>query len=274
MRWTDRRQSQNVEDRRRLGGSGLAIGGGLGTLVLVVISLLTGVDPRSFLQSRTAEAGSSLPLSAEEEELGAFVGVVLADTEDVWHELLPEYREPRLVLFRNQVDSACGVSGAEVGPFYCPQDESVYIDLSFFEELRNRFGAPGDFAQAYVIAHEIGHHVQQLTGAMDAMKQYQGATGGRDANQLSIALELQADFYAGVWAHHARRHGLLDPGDVEEALNAASAIGDDRIQQQTQGRITPETFTHGSADERLRWFRRGLESGDPAAGNTLAAFAR
>src|SRR5688572_7125986 len=239
MRWKDRRQSQNVEDRRTLGRPGLAIGGGVGALVLVVISLLTGFDPSSLLQVASVRGGEPVELSAAETELGEFASVVLADTEDVWNELLEGYREPRMVLFRGQVDSECGVAGAEVGPFYCPLDESVFIDLSFYEELRSRFGAPGDFAQAYVIAHEVGHHVQHLTGTMDEVQASQHARDGRDANQLSVALELQADFYAGVWAHHARRRDLLDPGDVEEAMNAASAIGDDRIQAQSRGSIRP-----------------------------------
>jgi uncharacterized protein len=266
MRWKDRRQSQNVEDRRRLGRPGLAIGGGLGVIVLVVISLLTGVDPSSLLQQGPVQGAAPAELSAEEVELGEFASVVLADTEDVWNELLEGYREPRMVLFREQVDSECGVAGAEVGPFYCPLDERVYIDLSFYAELRERFGAPGDFAQAYVIAHEVGHHVQHLTGTMDEVQSRQQASGESEANRLSVALELQADFYAGVWAHHARRRDLLDPGDVEEAMNAASAIGDDRIQARTQGSIRPESFTHGTSAQRLSWFRRGLESGDPGAG--------
>ena len=274
MRWKDRRQSQNVEDRRTLRGPGLAIGGGLGAVVLIVISLLSGFDPSSLLQVASVQGSEPVELSPEEVELGEFAGVVLADTEDVWNELLQGYREPRMVLFRDRVDSECGVAGSEVGPFYCPLDESVYIDLSFYAELRSRFGAPGDFAQAYVIAHEVGHHVQHLTGTMDDVHSRQHGRGGSDANQLSVALELQADFYAGVWAHHARRRDLLDPGDVEEAMNAAAAIGDDRIQAQSGGSIRPESFTHGTSAQRLNWFRRGFESGDPRAGDTFASLDR
>jgi predicted metalloprotease len=270
MRWKDRRTSQNVEDRRSHTAPRLAIGGGLGGLVVLVLALLMGGDLGSLVGE--APAGrTAFASSPAEEELAEFVGVVLADTEDVWNSLLgPRYREPTLVLFRDQVDSACGFTGAAVGPFYCPSDENVYIDLAFFDELRTRFGAPGDFAQAYVIAHEVGHHVQKLLGTMDEVHGRQAAVGETDANRLSVMLELQADFYAGVWAHHAERMQLLERGDVEEALGAASAIGDDRLQRRSQGHVVPETFTHGTSAQRMEWFQRGFQSGDPRQGDTFS----
>ena len=203
---------------------------------------------------------------------------VLADTEDVWKVELSrqakrQYREPKLVLFSGRVNSACGVAGASVGPFYCPADEKVYIDLSFYNELRDRFKAPGDFAQAYVIAHEIGHHVQNVLGISDKVGAMQARGGKTEANRLSVGLELQADYFAGVWAHHAQKRGILDPGDLEEGLRAASAIGDDRLQQQSQGYVVPDSFTHGSSAQRLHWFKKGFESGDMTQGNTFAAGA-
>ncbi len=273
MRWKDRRQSEHVEDRRHLGGRRLALGGGLGTILILLVAVFFGLDPTSLLglvpdpTSRAAETFSAN--DPREEELRQFISVVLADTEDVWNELLDGYREPTLVLFRDRVDSACGLAGSAVGPFYCPGDEKVYIDLSFFHELRSRLGAPGDFAQAYVLAHEIGHHVQNLLGTMDHARTAQARASEEDANRISVGLELQADFYAGVWAHHAARKGLLEPGDVEEALNAASAIGDDRLQLESQGYVVPDSFTHGTSEQRLRSFRSGLESGDFRRGDEL-----
>jgi hypothetical protein len=259
---------------------GMAVGGGLGAVVLAVLALLFGGDPRQVLDQASREPGAGAPqqqrpTNPEEEELTQFVKVVLAETEDVWNEQFrragEQYREPRLVLFTEQVESACGVAGAAIGPFYCSGDERVYIDLSFYRELRSRFQAPGDFAQAYVIAHEVGHHVQHLLGTSGKVHQMQQRMSEREANQLSVRLELQADFYAGVWAHYAQRKGLLEAGDIEEALNAATAIGDDRLQQQGQGYVVPDSFTHGTSAQRVRWFRRGLETGDIRQGDTFSA---
>jgi len=278
MRWREGRQSQNVEDRRGMGRGGLAIGGGLGGIVVLVIALLLGADPRQLLEQVSTEGQapatqSSRPTNPEEEELRQLVSAVLADTEDVWNDnfrqLGRQYREPTLVLFTDQVQSACGVAGATVGPFYCPGDEKLYIDLSFYRELKTRFRAPGDFAQAYVIAHEVGHHIQHLLGTMDQVNSARQRTSEAEANQLSVRLELQADFLAGVWAHHAQKRGVLEQGDVEEALGAASAIGDDRLQRESQGYVVPDSFTHGSSDQRIRWFRKGLETGDIRQGDTF-----
>jgi len=278
MRWREGRQSENVEDRRGMSRGGIAIGGGLGGIVILIIALLLGADPRQLLEQLPSEeqaptTQSSRPTNPEEEEVRQFVGAVLADTEDVWNDLFRQigrqYREPKLVLFTDQVQSACGVAGAAVGPFYCPGDEKVYIDLSFYRELKARFQAPGDFAQAYVVAHEIGHHVQQLLGTMDQVNSARQRMSEADANQLSVRLELQADFLAGVWAHYAQKRGKLEQGDVEEALGAASAIGDDRLQRESQGYVVPDSFTHGSSEQRIRWFRKGLETGDIRQGDTF-----
>jgi predicted metalloprotease len=255
----------------------MAIGGGLGGVVLLVLALLFGADPRQFLeQVPTGQAPgqqTSRPTNPEEEELKQFVAVVLASTEDVWREqfrqLGRQYREPTLQLFTDRAESACGVAGSSVGPFYCPGDEKIYIDLSFFRELRTRFRAPGDFAQAYVIAHEVGHHVQNLLGTMDQVNAARGRVSPRQNNDLSVRLELQADFYAGVWAYYAQRKGVVEPGDFEEALGAASAVGDDRLQGEGQGYVVPDSFTHGSSEQRVRWFRRGFESGDVRQGDTF-----
>jgi predicted metalloprotease len=278
MRWIGRRESSNVEDRRGIGGRGLAVGGGLGTVVILLLAFLFGADPRTLLdQTQPGSAPgtqSARPTNPEEDELKKFVSVVLADTEDVWQEVFrqqrgQQYRVPKLVLFTDQVQSACGQASAAVGPFYCPGDEQVYIDLSFYRELRQRFRAPGDFAQAYVIAHEVGHHIQQLLGTMDRVHAAQQRMSERESNQLSVRLELQADFYAGVWAHYAQKKGLLEAGDVEEAMQAATAIGDDRLQRETQGHVVPDSFTHGTSEQRVRWFRKGLESGDMRQGDTF-----
>jgi uncharacterized protein len=258
---------------------GMAIGGGLGGIVILVIALLLGADPSQLLEQlpsdgQTPAAQSSRPTNPEEEELRKFVGAVLGDTEDVWNDIFRQMgrqnREPSLVLFTDQVQSACGVAGAAIGPFYCPGDEKVYIDLSFFRELKSRFRAPGDFAQAYVIAHEVGHHIQNLLGTMDRVNSARQRLSEAEANQLSVRLELQADFLAGVWAHHAQKRGVLEPGDVEEALGAASAIGDDRLQRESQGYVVPDSFTHGSSEQRIRWFRKGLETGDIRQGDTFS----
>jgi predicted metalloprotease len=241
---------------------------------------LLGGDPRVVLdQAPTGPApGTTRQINREtnpeEENLRKFVSVVLADTEDVWHELFQrtgrQYRDPKLVLFTGQVRSACGMAGAVAGPFYCPRDEKLYIDLSFYRQLKERFHAPGDFAQAYVIAHEVGHHVQNLLGTSDKVQALQGRVSEADANRLSVRLELQADFYAGVWAHYAQKRRILDPGDVEEALQAASAIGDDRLQQESRGYVVPDSFTHGTSEQRSHWFQRGLETGDIRQGDTFS----
>jgi predicted metalloprotease len=270
MRWKGRRESDNVEDRRSLAGPGVALGG-IGSVVLVVLYLLLGGDPQALMNSGgpglQPQSSGTAQIDPAEEEAAKFVRVVLADTEDVWNQLLPSmgrpYQEPRLVLFRGRVESACGLANAAVGPFYCPADQQVYLDLQFFDELRARFGAPGDFAQAYVVAHEVGHHVQQLLGISEQVHRQQQALGETQANQLSVRLELQADFLAGVWAHHVQRQSnILDPGDLEEGLTAANAIGDDRLQKQGQGYVVPDSFTHGTSAQRIKWFRRGYESGD------------
>lgn len=278
MRWRGERQSENIEDRRGMSRGGIAIGGGLGSIVILIIALLLGADPRQLLEQApvdnpSAGTQTSRPTNPQEEELKQFVAVVLASTEDVWTDTFRQvgrqYRKPTLVLFDVQVSSACGQAGAAVGPFYCPGDEKLYLDFSFFRDLQSRFRAPGDFAQAYVIAHEVGHHVQNLLGTMERVNAAQRQRGEAEANDLSVRLELQADFLAGVWAHHAQRKGLLDPGDVEEALGAASAVGDDRLQRETQGYVVPDSFTHGSSEQRIRWFRRGLETGDIRQGDTF-----
>ena len=266
------RQSDNIEDRRGFGGP-LVAGGGIGTVVLVLLALFFGFDPRVILQGdaptsppATQQAPSPSTSPRGHDDLRDFVATVLADTEDTWRALFSrmgrEYRDPRLVLFNGAVQSACGIAGAATGPFYCPQDQKVYLDLDFFRALRERFRAPGDFAQAYVIAHEVGHHVQKQLGISDRVMA-ERRRGGSQANAASVRLELQADCFAGIWAHHAERtRHILEAGDVEEALNAAAAIGDDRLQRQAQGRVAPETFTHGTSKQRVQWFTRGIESGD------------
>lgn len=279
MRWRGERQSENIEDRRGISRGTIAVGGGLGTLIIIVLALLFGADPQRLLQQLPAEQPSGVqttrPTNPEEEQLKQFVGVVLAKTEDVWQDVFRQngrqYREPTLVLFTGSVQSACGVSGAAVGPFYCPGDEKVYIDLSFYEELRHRFNAPGDFAQAYVIAHEVGHHVQKLLGISDRVSALQSRASEVQANQLSVRLELQADFFAGMFARYVKNQNMLEPGDVEEALRAASAVGDDQIQRRTAGYVVPDSFTHGTSEQRLRWFQRGYETGDIRQGDTFSA---
>jgi predicted metalloprotease len=271
------RRSENIEDRRGAGGVGgmpIALGGGLGTVVLLVLALFFGFDPSVILQD-AGEPTSPPPVqtpsaSPTGDPTKDFVSVVLADTEDTWHDLFRrlnrEYREPKLVLFNGAVQSACGMAGSAVGPFYCPGDEKLYLDLSFFRALRERFRAPGDFAQAYVIAHEVGHHVQNLLGLMNRRG------SGRGEADTSVRRELQADCFAGVWAHHAdASRQILEAGDVEEALAAASAIGDDRLQREAGRRVSPETFTHGTSGQRVRWFKRGLTDGEPRRCDTFAA---
>ena len=281
MRWKGREGSQNVEDLRGSGGGRrLAMGGGVGGLVILLVFVLLGGDPRQLLnmqQDTRLEVPSGAPTGQPvQDEMGQFVSVVLKDTEDVWGALLREqgqsYQPPHLVLFNGEVSSACGYASAAVGPFYCSQDARVYLDTAFFEDLDRRIGAPGDFAQAYVIAHEVGHHVQNLLGVSDQVHAMRGRVSEEEFNQISVRLELQADFFAGVWAHHAQAaKQILEPGDIEEALQAATAIGDDRLQKQTQGRIVPESFTHGTSEQRLRWFKLGFETGDLSRGDTFAA---
>ncbi len=274
MRWQMGRRSSNVEDRRGL-SPGIAVGGGLGTIILVLAALFFGIDPSVVLQGDGSGYDASpptleqrpAPSSGAGDPLADFVSVVLADTEDTWRELFRqmnrEYRDPTLVLFSGRVQSACGLAGAAAGPFYCPPDQKLYLDLTFFRELRDRFRAPGDFAQAYVIAHEVGHHVQSLLGISDKVRSARSRLTEREANALSVRQELQADCFAGVWAHHANRsRQILESGDVEEGLNAAAAIGDDRIQRQTRGTAIPDTFTHGTSAQRVRWFKAGLSSGE------------
>ncbi len=285
MRWEDGRRSSNVEDRRGMTSRPAFVGGGLGTIVLVLLALYFGVDPTFLLQNAPVgpvgeQQSAGPPLGADgtpgqPDPASDFVSVVLADTEDTWTALFAEggerYVAPKLVLFSGSVQSACGSAQAAMGPFYCPADQKVYIDLSFYRDLRERFQAPGDFAQAYVIAHEIGHHVQNLTGLSDQVQKARQQSSEGEANALSVRLELQADCFAGIWAHRAdRTRQILETGDVEEALTAASAIGDDRLQQQSRGYVTPDSFTHGSAEQRVRWFRRGLESGQLDACDTFA----
>ena len=279
MRWQLGRRSDNIEDRRGIGVPLGVAGGGIGTVILILAALFFGFDPGVLLQgnpeSQMAPGPGPAPSKAED-ELRDFVSVVLADTEDVWEDLFRrsnrEYRDPKLVLFTRAVESACGFAQTAVGPFYCPVDQKVYLDLSFFRDLRDRFGAPGDFAQAYVIAHEVGHHVQALLGISERVHTARERAGEREANALSVRLELQADCLAGVWAHHAQRaRQILEAGDVEEALNAASAIGDDRLQQRSRGYVAPDSFTHGSAAQRVKWFRRGLGTGKIEQCNTFAA---
>lgn len=258
----------------------MAFKGGIGTIaIVIVISLIMGKNPLALLQeignqtgSEPTSQGTDWQPTAEEEELGQFVRVVLADTEDVWNSLLDGYREPTLVMFTGGVQSACGSASAATGPFYCSEDEKVYIDLSFYEDLKSRFNAPGDFAQAYVIAHEVGHHVQHLMGITDKVHESKSRMSESEFNKLSVKLELQADFLAGVWANHANSmNRILDPGDIDEALNAASAIGDDRLQKQMQGQVVPDSFTHGTSAQRMRWFKKGFETGDISQGDTFNA---
>ena len=276
MRWRGERQSTNIEDRRGIGGK-VAVGGGLGTVIVIIIALLFGADPQQLLEQLPSgnpeQVQTSQPRSAEEEELKQFTGVVLAKSEDVWNQIFrqngKQYREPTLVLFTDQVRSACGIAGSAVGPFYCPADEKVYIDLAFYETLRREFSAPGDFAHAYVVAHEVGHHVQNLLGISDRVHAMQQRVSEAEANQLSVRLELQADFFAGMFARYVQNQNMLEAGDVEEALRAASAVGDDRIQKQSRGYVVPDSFTHGTSEQRLRWFKRGYDSGDMRQGDTF-----
>lgn len=285
MRWKGREQSTNVEDRRGSGGRVAAAGGGIGVLIMAVIVMLLGGNPQQFLQQQAAQQQAvqqdaqggqvAVELSPEEVERGDMSKVVLKDTEDAWGDIFAasgqRYRPPVLVLFSGQTTSACGGATAATGPFYCPADEKVYLDTSFFVQLDRQLGAPGDFAQAYVIAHEVGHHVQNLTGKTDYVDQVRRTKSEREANEASVRLELQADFYAGVVLHHTQKNKqIIEPGDIEEALRAAAAIGDDRLQNRSQGYAVPETFTHGTSEQRLHWFMKGLETGDINQGDTFS----
>ena len=278
MEWEGRRESENVEDRRMVTPGRVAVGGG-GILVVALLVYLFGGDPQALLNrvqqnQQQGEEQAAPPTNPEQEKLRHFVGVVLADTEDVWRAQFKKmgktYQEPRLVLFNRRIESACGLADAAVGPFYCPGDQKVYLDLSFFEELKTRFKAPGEFAQAYVIAHEVGHHVQKLLGISDKVHAQRSRLSKVEFNKLSVRLELQADFLAGFWGYHAQKmKHILDPGDLEAALRAANAIGDDRLQKQARGYVVPDSFTHGSSEQRIRWFRRGFDSGNFSQGDTF-----
>jgi uncharacterized protein len=296
MKWQGRRKSSNIEDRRGQSAGGFGGGRGISPMllvplfrllfsrvgliivaVLVVIMFLTGTNPLALLQQflggepQYAQSTDYQP-NAEEQALADQTAVVLADTEDVWKKMIDGYREPTLVLFSGQVSSACGTASSASGPFYCPGDEKLYIDLSFFGDMEHKLGAEGDFAQAYVVGHEVGHHVQNITGTMEQVNAMRGQLSETEFNKLMVRVELQADFYAGVWAHHTQRStGFLEPGDLEEALNAASAIGDDRLQKQSTGRVVPDSFTHGTSAQRVRWFRKGYETGDLSQGDTFNA---
>jgi len=283
MRWQGREKSDNVEDRRGSSGGARAAGGlGIGAIIIVVIAYFLGFDATGLLEGgMTTQPQQSSPqrteVGGEGDELGAFVAVTLKDTEDVWKKIFREdlgrnYREPTLVLFEGKVQSACGHTTSAAGPFYCPGDEQVYIDLVFYRELKEKFRAPGDFAMAYVVAHEVAHHIQKQLGITDQVHQKRGRVSQEAYNDLSVRLELQADFLAGVWTHHAEKmKGILEKGDIEEALQAANAIGDDTIQKRSQGYVVPDSFTHGSSEQRVRWFMKGLETGDIAQGDTFAA---
>ncbi|HEA22919.1 MAG TPA: flagellar biosynthesis protein FlgM [Pricia antarctica] len=296
MKWQGKRRSSNVEDNRGQSGGSRGIGGFSPMLlapllkllfsktgliivgIVIVISFVTGYNPLNLISSffvggnnQTVTNGAYEGTPKENEE-AEFSAVILASTEDVWNGIIDNYREPTLVLFTGSVASACGSASSATGPFYCPGDEKLYLDLSFFEDMENKMNAPGDFAQAYVIAHEVGHHIQKLTGTMDKVNKIRGQVSEVEYNEYSVRLELQADFLAGVWAKRSQnRSGMMEPGDLEEALNAANAIGDDRLQQQSTGRVVPDAFTHGTSAQRIRWFRKGFETGDISQGDTFSA---
>ncbi|QDO92756.1 flagellar biosynthesis protein FlgM [Formosa sediminum] len=297
MKWQGRRQSSNVDDRR--GQSGPSTGGGFGGIspmlliplvkmlfskkglivvgIVVAFSVVTGYNPLNLVSGvlgggQIQTESSNYQATAKDEELAEFSKTILASTEDVWNKLLTNYREPTLVLFTGSVNSACGAASSSTGPFYCPGDEQLYLDLSFFDDMERQMNAPGDFAQAYVIAHEVGHHIQKITGISDKMQQLRGQLSEVEYNKFSVRVELQADFLAGVWAHHSQAMTqMMESGDLEEALNAANAIGDDRLQKQATGRVVPDSFTHGTSAQRMRWFKKGFETGDISQGDTFNA---
>ena len=279
MLWQGRRESDNVEDARGSGGGGrIMVGGGIGTVVLVVLYLVLGGDLQTLFNSQQAQLPQTAQYDnqAPRDEASKFVAVVLADTEDAWNEVFRqmgrEYQEPRLVLFTDMIQSGCGFASGATGPFYCPQDRRVYIDLGFFRQLQDRLGAGGDFAEAYVIAHEVGHHVQNLLGITDRVQEARRRLSEAEYNQLSVRLELQADFLAGVWARYTDRvKHVVEAGDIEEAMRAAAAVGDDRLQARSRGYVVPDSFTHGTSEQRVRWFRRGYETGDIRQGDTFNA---
>lgn len=297
MKWQGRRKSTNIDDRRgQSSGSGQGIGGFSPSLLVpivkllfskvglfiiggfLVISLIMGQNPLTLitqlLSGGISQTQSSTPYkaTAKDKELADFSATILANTEDVWNKLLSNYREPELVLFTGSVSSACGSASSATGPFYCPGDEKLYIDLSFFDDMERKLNAPGDFAQAYVIAHEVGHHIQKITGVSDKMHRLRGQISEKEYNKYSVMVELQADFYAGVWAHHSQAMTkMMESGDLEEAMNAANAIGDDRLQKNASGRVVPDSFTHGTSAQRMRWFKKGFETGDVRQGDTFSA---
>lgn len=281
MQWQGRRESSNVDDRRGISGGGLAIGGGVIGVIFILAKFLLGdgdINDLSQLvqQPQQQQTEMTVQQKAADDKEAAFVKVVLADTEDVWTKLFSDmgktYTDPTLVLFRGATNSACGTASSSTGPFYCPADQDVYIDLAFAQELKDRFGATGDFAMAYVVAHEVGHHVQDLLGVTKKMQQIQQQVSETEYNKYSVRLELQADFYAGVWAHYDQKmKNVIDPNDIQEALTAANAIGDDRLQKEYQGTVTPDSFTHGTSAQRMYWFKKGYETGDITQGNTFAA---
>lgn len=283
MKWQGRRKSENLDDRRGLSGGKAVIGGGIIGIIILLVNVFGGQDAQQLtpileqLQQGQQTEQTSEPLSEADVELGNFVNAVVVDTEDIWKKIFAEngmtYENPKVVLFRNNVNTGCGSATAASGPFYCPSDKTVYMDLAFFDELKNRFGAKGgDFAIAYVIAHEVGHHVQTLLGTSGKVRQLQENMSQKEANKLSVALELQADFYAGLWTHYDQQmNDILEPGDIEEALSAANAVGDDAIQNKMQGQVTPDSFTHGTSEQRMYWFNRGFKSGDINKGDTFSA---
>lgn len=278
MQWMGRRQSSNVDDRRGISGGGLAVGGGVIGVIFILAKFLLGGGDLNDLQQLVPQQQQEMTTEqkAAEDKEAQFVKVVLADTEDVWSKLFGDmgrtYTDPTLVLFTGSTTSACGSASAATGPFYCPADDNLYIDLSFAQQLRDQFGATGDFAMAYVVAHEVGHHVQDLLGVTDKMEQLQQRLSETEYNKYSVRLELQADFYAGVWAHYDQKmKNVINPQDINEALNAANAIGDDRLQQEYQGTVTPDSFTHGTSEQRMYWFKKGYDTGDLSQGNTFAA---
>lgn len=279
MLWKGRRESANVDDRRGMSTGGMVAGGGVIGVIVLVLNFLLGGGDASQLPSQLPGAGQSTELSQEQQaadnERAQFVKVVLAETEDVWNQIFQQtgqdYADPTLVLFRGSVQSGCGSASSQTGPFYCPGDQKLYIDLSFYEDLQKRFNAPGDFAMAYVVAHEVGHHIQTLMGTSQKMARMRQQASEAEYNKYSVMMELQADFLAGVWAHHAQRtKNILEQGDIEEALNAANAIGDDRLQKQSQGYVVPESFTHGSSQQRMYWFKKGYQTGDIKQGDTFS----